>query len=209
MTDLKDLLRSAAAEAENVSVDGSALIPTIRRRRRVRTAAVGVGSAAAVTTLAVTAYAVLPGASDAPVSGGSPTALPTFQAKDCKVEYARQPTVAGRKVALTQKTMRPTGELAWSGTVEVTVTNTSKVTLYTKNTPALFHFSPEQRFESRVGSVQAVAQKNVVLKPGAAHTSTVRVTIQGCASWKQPAGSFSVHLPTTGDSQLVGRLQLP
>ena len=207
MTDLKELLRSAAAEAENVSVDGSALLPAIRRRRRIRSAAVGVGGVAAVTTLAVGAYAVLPGA-EAPVAapvGG----VPTYRSADCKVAQAFHSETGSRTVKLTQKSMKRTGELTWSGTVEVTVTNTSKVTLYTKNTPTLFTIFPVHRYEDRGGSVQATAPKNIALKPGASHTSTVRVTVHGCSSWKQPAGSYSVSEPTTGPRPSVGTLQLP
>ncbi|MFF1818977.1 hypothetical protein ACFVWG_16880 [Kribbella sp. NPDC058245] len=223
MTDLRDLLRSAAAEAENVSVDGSALIPTIRRRRRVRSAAVGVGGVTAVTTLALGAYAVLPGAgpSDASVSGGAPSATSSFQSSDCEPIYISEEATVSAKTELTQKSMRRTGKTTWSGTVEVKLTNPAKVTLHTPNAPYHYVIVPEKGDQRVTGRAQAkVTQEDVVLRPGASHTSTVQLTVQSCAKGQAAAGSYLIYQSTmevegnfywgkaVKGSEPVGRLQL-
>jgi hypothetical protein len=205
MTDLKELLRSAAAEAENVSVDGSALIPTIRRRRRARTTVLGAGGVAAATTLAVGAYAVLPGAapSDAPASQSQP--------KQCAATTRFQPT-AGARVELTQKSMRQSGFNLWSGTVRIKLTNLTQYTLYTTNGPTDYIVVPEKGDQSLVGRAQAEPAKlNVVLKPGASHTSDLQLTVHACGAWKKLAGSYLVYESSTGvrHGTAIGRLQLP
>ncbi|MFI5734453.1 hypothetical protein ACIA49_30330 [Kribbella sp. NPDC051587] len=205
MTDLRDLLRNAAAEAENVSVDGSALLPTIRRRRRVRSAAIGAGSVTAVTTLAVGAYAVLPGAPDAPVAGGF--TAPTHQPAQCNPHLDVQLT-AGLRMELTQRAMKQTGENTWTGTVKIKITNRTKFTLYTMNAPTEYLVVPARGDQKLVG--QAVAkpvQLDVVLKPGASHVSDVKLTVRGCGQWNKQPGSYLVYASKGGEP--LGSVQLP
>ncbi|MET7278666.1 hypothetical protein ABZS29_10595 [Kribbella sp. NPDC005582] len=213
MTDLKELLRSAAAEAENVSVDGSALLPAIRRRRRIRSAAVGVGSVTAVTTLAVGAYAVLPGAGDAPVSGGAPSAKPSLQHQDCNQAYNGQLQRERLKVALTQKTMKRTGNYAWSGTARITLTNSSDVTVYsTTSTSTLFFVVPKHGDPKIVGSALAkVAKGDFVFRPGGSAIIYAQLSVAGCPGWKHPAGTYLVYESINGamGKKPVGTLQLP
>jgi len=212
MTDLKELLRSAAAEAENVSVDGSTLLPAIRRRRRIRSAAVGVGSVTAVTTLAVGAYAVLPGAGDAPVSGGAPSAKPSLQHQDCNQTYNVRLQRDRLEVAVTQKTMKRTGDYAWSGTAKLTVTNSSDVTVYTSSTSSLFFVVPKHGDPKVAGSALAkVTRWDFIARPGGSYTLDAQLSVAGCAAWKQPAGAYLVYESINGamGKKPVGTLQLP
>ncbi|WP_405063207.1 hypothetical protein OG474_16660 [Kribbella sp. NBC_01505] len=205
MNDLKELLRSAAAEAENVSVDGSALIPTIRRRRRVRTAVVGAGGVAAVTTLAVGAYAVLPGAgspADAPVSGGGSVA-----GVDCGPRTP--PTAGDRDLPMDLRAILPkTGQNVWSGDVQVTSTSAYQIKLYKDKAP--------QRYVLMEKGGQAVVGRGEI-KPLAGSTSRTRgekvhftatMTVQGCGPKALPAGVYSVFPATAGFGSVGAIVQL-
>ncbi len=211
MTDLKELLRRRRRRSRERE----------RRRQRppphasaaadvCRTAAVGVGSVTAVTTLAVGAYAVLPGA-EAPVA--APSAKPALQHKDCNQTYNVQLQRDRLKVALTQKTMKRTGKYAWSGTAKMTITNSSDVTVYsTTSTSTLFFVVPKHGDPKIVGSALAkVTKLDLGLRPGRSYTIDAQLSVAGCAAWKRSAGTYLLYESLDGamGKKPVGTLQLP
>ncbi|MFC9687019.1 hypothetical protein ACFTSF_00645 [Kribbella sp. NPDC056951] len=222
MTDLKELLRTAAAEAENVSVDGSALLPHIRRRRRVRSAAVGVGGVAVATTLAIGAYAVLPGPAvveQPPVSGGptKPTGGPTSAKSGDGLRCGSSVVVTDRSgtsellvsQSMMQETMKREGA-GWRGTLSVKVTNTAKVTLYGGNPPQDYLVAQEK---GKAGTVLGrakvtLARDSTVLQPGQSKwKDDVPFLVTSCDGKRMPGGWYLVYLD--GKSKVaVGRVHL-
>ncbi|MFB6723336.1 hypothetical protein ACFCV3_24355 [Kribbella sp. NPDC056345] len=223
MTDLKDLLRNAAAEAENVSVDGSALLAHIRRRRRVRSAAIGAGSVAAVATLAVGAYAVLPGPAvevQPPVSGGpaKPMGGPTSAKGDEGLRCGSSVAPTNRSgtpellisQSMTKESMTRHGD-GWRGTLATKVTNTSKVTLYGGNPPRGYLVVQENKKGNTVlGRAKATpGNTGTVLQPGESKwTDDVPFTVTSCNGKQMPSGWYLLYLDGKAPKVAVGRVHL-
>ncbi len=223
MTDLKDLLRSAAAEAENVSVDGSALLPHIRRRRRVRSAAIGVGSVTAVTTLAIGAYAVLPGPAvvdQPPVSGGptkpmgGPTSAKGDEGLRCGSKVAPTNRSGTPELLITQSMLKESmtrdGD-GWRGTLTSKVTNTSDVPLYGGNPPRDYLVVQENAKGNTVlGRAKATPGKeSTMLRPGQSiWTDDVPFSVTSCSEKQLPSGWYLLYLDGKASKVAVGRVHL-
>jgi len=222
MTDLKELLRTAAAEAGNVTVDGSALVPAIRRRRRVRSAAVATTGVAAATTLAITAYAVLPGAgaSDAPVSGGpvKPLGGPMTANGELALRCGSSTPLKHRSgmpdLMITQSMMKESMTRygnGWRGTLASKVTNTSTVTRYGANPPAHYLVVLENAKGNFVlGKAKAtVGKDHSVLRPGESKwKQDVPFTVTSCNDKRMPSGWYLLYVDGRPATAPAGRVHL-
>ncbi|GAA0574445.1 hypothetical protein HPO96_16700 [Kribbella sandramycini] len=219
MTDLKNLLQAVADQGDSVKVDQTALVPRIRRRRRVRAAAVGLGSVGAASAIAIGAYAVLPGAPavvETPPVSSKPAAKPTATANGLTCGSTVPATVhTGSKELLISQSMvelgmRRDGD-GFTGTFAARVTNRSKVKQYGANPPTDYLVVHETGTRNTViGRGKATpATTHVVLEPGKSKwLDDVPFAVTSCDGQRMPAGWYQLYLPGKNQKLAVGRLYL-
>ncbi|TCN39647.1 hypothetical protein EV644_103269 [Kribbella orskensis] len=209
--DLKQVLQSVATQGtDTVELDEHALVPRIRRRRRRRTAAVGVAGFAGAAAIAVSAYAVLPGAGTestvANRGGGSQSAirenpLPPYK---CGVTFPAPSSIGTRGEKVTQKTMARSAD-GWTGTVEDEFTSHLPKPLMNASPTSLFAVVQKNRVVGH--AVLTGSGKPVVLQPEQSHTFRARIDIRSCdrtPGARLPVGSYLIYRDLPADSKPQG-----
>ncbi|MFI6679746.1 hypothetical protein [Kribbella sp. NPDC050470] len=213
--DLKDLLQTVAGDSTRVELDEHRLVPQIRRRRRRRTVlagAVGLGTAGA---LAVSAYAVLPGADRAEVANPGPTVVSTFAPRPFECGAAFPAPGTGASIRQVTQTTITESRSGWTGTVQLVQTNAVDRTMVIGKPPRHLAVIQENKV---VGHAELTVAIGVVrIPPKQTHTSPAGIVIRGCGGARLPAGSYLLYedlarssKPAAGPASLVplGRIEL-
>lgn len=200
--DLKHLLQTVADQGtETYARDEDQLVPRIRRRRRRRSAVSGIASLTTAAVIAVSAYAVLPGAGTSrTVANGGDDGQTTVAATPPPPLKCGASLPMGlpaglpeglKGLRLTQQTMER-GSTGWTGTVQVRVTNTRSF----EQINGVTEFAVVQKNRVVGQAVLNVADKPVTVQSGQHHTSQARIDLRTCdrtPGAQLPAGSYQLY----------------